>query len=226
MISTAMFATPGFVPALNTGGALTTPPQPAPVSYGGVLMGAVQTYIGSGGNLGAVAGSVGGALGGAGGIVGAAGSVLGAIGKGGKLDMATGASLGATIGTVIPGVGTLIGGAVGAAVGMLGLSLGTKSLANWRRTLGRVYRAALLGYVPPLDGAAGTIAQLVKIWADSGDASGSQFWDRVVSAFAVPTEKGGTKKGFGSGAPAGSKRAEAMPGFSSGLNAFLAAVGV
>lgn len=131
-------------------------------------------------------------------------------------------------GVVAGAIGTAIGGPVGGIIASQLVSLvpmETKSKANWNRTLGRVFRAAVLGYVPSIDGAAPILRQIKAAWLASGDASGAQFWDRVVNLFGVPTEKGGTKKGFGAGAPAGSNTAEAQPGFSAGLRAFIAAVG-
>jgi len=223
------FFTPGYVPGLNTGGAKTTPPPPPPVSFGGTIVGAIQTYV-SGGNTQAVLGSVGGALAGAGGIAGAAGTVLGVIAgskPGAQLDLATGATLGATIGSVIPGVGTVIGGAVGAVAGIIGIPLGSKSNANWRRSMGRVFRAALLGYVPEVfsPDALRALYVLIQAWVKSGDASGAKFWDKVVAYFKIPTAGGGTKHGFNSAAPVGEKDAEKMPEFKQ-LVPWLTAIGL
>lgn len=118
----------------------------------------------------------------------------------------------------LPIVGDLLGDLVG------GL-FGTKSKANWDRTMGRVYRAALLGLVPSVAGAESIIGQIKRAWVADGDSTGARFWDRVVEFFGVPTEKGGTKEGYASGAPLGSKSAEAQPGFKAGLARFIAAVG-
>lgn len=174
---------------------LVTPPQPAPFSVGGTIVGAIKAYTAPG-----------------------ASSI-----KGGAAAAAVNVALGA-VGTAIPAVGVALG--VASALGLdLGSMLGTKSKANWNRTLGRVYRAALLGYVPAVAGAERIIGQIKTAWVSAGDSSGAQFWDRVVSVFGVPTEAGGTKEGFSSGAPAGSKTAEGTRGFSAGLTAFLSAVG-
>lgn len=187
------FFTPGYVPTRNTGGALVTPPPPPSISFGGTIPAAIQTFVGST--------PVGGLV----------SSVL----SGGTI---SGAAVGAVIGSVIPGVGTVIGGLVGGLADQLGLKLpgfGTTSKANWRRTMGRVLRAALLGYVPEVGSADAKRAlnRLIELWSAAGDSTGAKFWDKVVAVFNVPTEKGGTKEGFNSGAPAGSKTAEAMPDF-------------
>lgn len=132
-----------------------------------------------------------------------------------------GKAVGQAIGAIsgVPIVGDILGDLIGSA-------FETKSVAGWNRTLGRIYRAAILGQVPALDAGAVPIVRTLKAaWLAAGDKTGAQFWDRVVSYFGVPTEKGGTKEGYGAGAPAGSKQAEATPGFSTGLSAFLAAVG-
>jgi hypothetical protein len=179
----------GVVP-LTTAAPLVTPPQPAPFSVGGTILGAIQAY-GSGGPMGATA----------------------------ALNVALGA-----VSTAVPAVGVALG--VASALGLdIGSLIQTSSKANWNRSLGRVYRAALLGYVPPTAGAESIIGRIKAAWINAGDTTGAQFWDRVVQVFGIPTTKGGTKEGFGSGAPAGEKTAEAQPGFKSGLLRFLSAVG-
>lgn len=159
----------------------------------------------------------------AGTIVGAAQSFVQGGGGGAGIQAAANVAL-AAVGTAVPAVGVALGALSLAGIDLASM-LTTKSKANWRRTWGRIYRAALLGYVPPLAGAESILSQIGAAWIRSGDQSGAGLWDAVVKVFGVPTEKGGTKEGFNSGAPAGSKRAEAMPGFSSGLLSFLAAIG-
>lgn len=143
----------------------------------------------------------------------------GPMGKSAALNVAMGA-----VGTAVPAVGVALG--VASALGLdIGGLVETKSKANWNRALGRVYRAALLGHVPPTAGAETIIGKIKAAWIAAGDTTGAEFWNRVVQVFAVPTTKGGTKEGFGAGAPAGEKTAEAQPGFLEGLSRFLAAVG-
>lgn len=105
----------------------------------------------------------------------------------------------------------------------IGGAIETKSKANWDRTLGRVRRAADLGFVPepPIQ----VIQRLKQIWIEAGDSTGAQFWDRVVAFFSIPTEKGGTKEGFGAGAPLGSKKIDKEPGYGARVTSFVAAVG-
>ncbi len=147
-------------------------------------------------------------------IIGALHSYASGGGASGAAQFAAGA-----IGTAIAGpVGGLIGGYLGGLIG-------TKSKANWNRTGGRIARAVALGYVPPIAGYEGILRQLKQAWLAQGDSTGAQFWDRVVQFFSVPTEKGGTKEGFNSGAPAGSKTAEKMPGYKQLEASVIAALG-
>lgn len=146
-------------------------------------------------------------------IAGARGYATG--GKAGAVSAVLGAA------KAVPGLGAVVSAAESFA-GLLGLSLDTKSVAGWNRTVGRVYRAMVLGYVT----ATPAVMRLLKdAWLAAGDKTGAQFWDRLVQVAALPTEKGGTKKGYGAGAPLGSKKLEAEPGFLSGLTAFVNAVG-
>jgi len=91
---------------------------------------------------------------------------------------------------VNPVIGGIASG-VFAGAKALGVNFGGTSLANWNRSLGRFYRAGM-----PLQ-----LGQRIYRLMQSSDPTGSKTWEIIVDTLGVPTEKGGTKKGFTRGAP-------------------------